>query len=176
MGSERALAKVQKSPPGQAIMSVKRPMLARASPACRAACHKAGKSVACTHGSNRFCSWVTRTSPHEKASAKSAAASKVAALASPGAEPKRLKDKLTARSAGFWCCATLRCNQRSNSACSAGLSVLMFAADLIAAGARSMRAGGTNDAETRSNSACEMVCGAPSTVRICWYSSSTSAM
>ncbi len=40
-GIERALASAQKSPPGQAIMSVSRPMFGVAKPAARAACQTA---------------------------------------------------------------------------------------------------------------------------------------
>ena len=67
IGIERALASEQKSPPGQAIMSVSRPMLGLAKPASRAACHSAGRSPARTHGSTRFCSCVTRSSPRAEA-------------------------------------------------------------------------------------------------------------
>jgi hypothetical protein len=43
-GIERALASAQKSPPGQAIMSVSKPMLGVAKPASRAASHSACSS------------------------------------------------------------------------------------------------------------------------------------
>ncbi len=45
IGIERALASAQKSPPGQAIMSVSRLMLALAKPASRAACQSAKQIV-----------------------------------------------------------------------------------------------------------------------------------
>ena len=61
IGIERALASAQKSPPGQAIMSVSRPMFGVAKPALRAACHSAGRSSSCTQGSSRFWSCVTRS-------------------------------------------------------------------------------------------------------------------
>ena len=48
IGIERALASAQKSPPGQAIMSVSRPMLGVAKLASRAACHSA-QQVALAH-------------------------------------------------------------------------------------------------------------------------------
>ena len=62
-GMERALARAQKSPPGQAMMSVIRPMLGVAKPASRAACQTASRSASRTQGSSRFWSCVTRSSP-----------------------------------------------------------------------------------------------------------------
>ncbi len=96
-GIERALARPQKSPPGQAIRSVMKPMLGVAKPAALAACQSANNSLSRTQGSSRFCSCVTRNSPWLNRSAMAAACSICTSVASPGAWPARLSDSVTAR-------------------------------------------------------------------------------
>jgi hypothetical protein len=110
-------------------MSVSRPMLARARPSLRAAAHSAGRSSWCTQGSSRFWWCVTRPSPDEKRSTRSAAAASWSASASPGAWPRRLNDSVTARSCGLRCGCTLRTSQRaySGSACGVGAQDLQHA-------------------------------------------------
>ena len=95
-GIERALASAQKSPPGQLIMSVIRPMLGVAKLAARAASNSAARSDSSTQGSSRFWSWVTRNSPWLKRVDKAAAASICTSVASPGGSSGRLSDSVTA--------------------------------------------------------------------------------
>ncbi|MNY07287.1 hypothetical protein D3C86_1400860 [compost metagenome] len=64
IGIDLAFASEQKSPPGQAMMSVSRPILAVARPACFASCQRANRSCFFTSGSTRFCSCATRSSPN----------------------------------------------------------------------------------------------------------------
>src|SRR3989344_5279654 len=171
IGSERALASAQKSPPGQAIMSVSNCTLALARPRALASCHRSNRRLACTQGSSTFWSCVTRASPAEYLSTRSARAISCSLVASPGDWPGRLNDSVTARSCGFWCGCTLRCSQRPNITCSAARA--SSDACSAAGGTSAMLAsfGVTKQAATRSNSACGMVWGPPSISTIWRYSS-----
>jgi hypothetical protein len=58
------LASEQKSPPGQQMMSVSRPMFGVASPICAWRLPQREQvALLFTSASTRFCSWVTRSSP-----------------------------------------------------------------------------------------------------------------
>ncbi|MNH25393.1 hypothetical protein D3C79_853830 [compost metagenome] len=86
MGIDLALARAQKSPPGQAMMSVSMPILAVPRSRSQARRQSACKSCLRTSGRIRFCSWAIRISPKPNCSDQSATASICAAVRSPGGE------------------------------------------------------------------------------------------
>jgi hypothetical protein len=92
IGRLRALASAQKSPPGQAIMSVSSAVGAGQTQRPPATAHAAGRP----RGSITFWSCVTRASPAENGPPDGQCV-ELFALASPGAWPTRLKDRVTAR-------------------------------------------------------------------------------
>ena len=114
IGIERALASAQKSPPGQAIMSVSRRMLERAKPAWLAATPQRGQVFGAHPGQQQVL--VVRDARFAGARTGRPGRRRCPAgrqSASPGAWPRRLNDRVTARSSGFLCAATFCCSQRS---------------------------------------------------------------
>ncbi|MCY1365025.1 hypothetical protein D9M69_518550 [compost metagenome] len=79
-----ALASAQKSPPGQAMMSVSNPALALPRLCPQARRHRVNRSALDTSGRTIFCSWAMRISPKPKRSDHSATASICSVVTSPG--------------------------------------------------------------------------------------------
>ena len=109
-----ALASEQKSPPGQQMMSVSKPIFGVAKPAGRAFSHKGNRSLNLTSAKIKFCSCETRNSPKLNCSAKSATTCICSEVASPGAWPCGLSDKVTARYPFCLCGCTQRFTQAEN--------------------------------------------------------------
>ncbi len=95
IGIDFAFASEQKSPPGQEMMSVSRPMFGVARPFDLARLQTSNRSDCFTSASTRFCSWVTRSSPKLNLSARSATKSICSAVASPGGTPVFFSDSTT---------------------------------------------------------------------------------
>ncbi|CFP60730.1 Uncharacterised protein [Bordetella pertussis] len=62
-GMETALARAQKSPPGQAMILVSRPILGVARLSCCSSCQRSCSRARRTSARTRFCSCETRSSP-----------------------------------------------------------------------------------------------------------------
>jgi hypothetical protein len=125
IGMERALASAQKSPPGQAIMSVSRRILARETGMARRL-PQGWQLPGRTQGNSRFCSCVTRNSPALKTLPDRRPCRVVRPIGIAGCEAQALERQGDGAQVGFLCGLTFCFSQRWYSAWFFGCQLIRY--------------------------------------------------